>query len=161
MFQRFLESFLPEWILGQTALTLLVPLGQVSGTYPRSDKKPSTEGCVSGFPGPAGTGGGCWELREAQPPRVEEAMELCCGEGRGPGGWGNSCCIGWSEVRLSQGTHAARCSPSTEGMLAGQGSIIATPDLEVGAQVLLLIATTLCSLWTLLSSSWPKEQKEE
>lgn len=36
-----------------------------------------------------------------------------------------------------------------------------TPDLEVGAQVLLLRAANLCSLWTLLSSSWPKEPKEE
>lgn len=71
---EILESFLPEWILGQTALTLLLPLGQVSGTYPRPDKKPSREGCVSGFPGPAGTREGCWELRVAQPPRVEEAM---------------------------------------------------------------------------------------
>ena len=35
---------------------------------------------------------------------------------------------------------------------------IVTPDLEVGAQVLLLTATNLCSL---LSSSWPKEPKEE
>lgn len=33
-------------IFGQMPGTPALPLGQVSGTYPRPDKKPSTEGCV-------------------------------------------------------------------------------------------------------------------
>ena len=112
------------------------------------------------FPGTLGTDEGQWELR----PNPEGGTASHGREGHAALLAGR-----WEGRRLGEQLfHRAERGQAIPGdpcrslqPQQAKAACIATPGLEVGAQGPLPIATSLCSLWTLLSSSWPKGPEEE
>lgn len=118
------------------------------------------------FPGPVGTGEGQWELRL----NPEGGTALHGREGHGAllarrweGLEAGEAAVSQGGVRSGNagGPMPLAAAPAPRECRQAKAACIATPAVEVGAHGPLPIATSLCSLWTLLSSSWPEGPEEE